>query len=219
MAVTKETTKDKSTQPKKTATKVEQPKSNEVEELRKQLNTLMAQVNQQPQAVEQPKSNVANRNVKVTSLVGNDFVLKTSIDGQKRGKVFVFEHFGDTKLIRMNDMVDILSGFLKYFEDGYVIIDNKEDAIELDVEYIYDEILTCDKMKELLKLNSYDDVDKILNMNQEMQENIAGIIADNIANGTKYDMNIISTLEKRGLNILKTSEAVEGYLKDESESK
>jgi len=181
----------------------------------KKLNTFMESQNNNNQNASNIISNNSNRNIRVTSLMGHDFILSTSDDIKNKGKTFKFSKFGQSMSIRFNDMLDILRIFIDRFEAGKVIIERKQDAIDLDVEYLYDLALTKEKVQDLVELKQESDVDVILDMSKEMQENICGLISTKITGGFKYDMNLIKRLEDNGLKISKTAEAIKGFNADE----
>lgn len=173
---------------------------------------------EQPQVIIENKSN-SNKNIKVTSLVSHMYVLSTST-GANRVKIYKFSRFGESINIRFNDMVDILSNasFIRAFENGELIINNREDAVSLDMEYLYDDAMKTKELQSLIKAEQFSDVEVILNLSKSMQDSIAHIIAERMADGERYDMNIVKELENNGLKIMDIYEATVGYRKDEEES-
>ena len=71
----------------------------------------------------------------------------------------------------------------------------------LGIGYIFDEVMGKEKIENLVKLENKNAVDAILNMEEDMQEKIIGIIANKIADGYSYDYNRIKSLEDGGLEI------------------
>ena len=183
--------------------------------LKKKINDIQAQIDRMLEIQSQPQTQVvntskANKTVKVTSLLSCAYVLNTSTDS-KKGKTYTFDKFGDSKMIRMNDMVDILSLYQHQFEEGMAIFENRQDAIDLDVEYIFDLAPTKQYMERVILLKSYDDVDFILGLSKDMQENIMTLIAENIKNGVNYDYNIIEELKNEGLDITQLVDKLKAF--------
>lgn len=207
---------EKKTATKKETVKKENTNSDTIAILMKEIADLKKQITSDRPSEKTPTT-PSNRNIKVITMLEGTSVLSTSKDPKVKSKKYIFNGFGDSNLIRFNDMSDVLSNFLNYFEDGAFIIDKKQDAIDLDVEYIYEDILNLKAMQKLIKLEQYSDADTILSMSKDMQENIANIIATKMAKGEKYDMNVISQLEANGLKITEIANAIKGYLKDEEE--
>ena len=191
----------------------------ENEALKKKINDIQAQIDRMLEIQSQPQTQFvntskANKTVKVTSLLSCAYVLNTSTDN-KKGKTYTFEKFGDSKMIRMNDMVDILSLYQHQFEEGMAIFENRQDAIDLDVEYIFDLAPTKQYMERVILLKSYDDVDFILGLSKDMQENIMTLIAENIKNGVNYDYNIIEELKNEGLDITQLVDKLKAFEEEE----
>lgn len=183
--------------------------------LKKKINDIQAQIDRMLEMQSQPQTQVvntnkANRTVKVTSLLSCAYVLSTSTNS-KKGKTYTFDKFGDSKMIRMNDMVDILSLYQHQFEEGMAIFENRQDAIDLDVEYIFDLAPTKEYMERVILLKSYDDVDFILGLSKDMQENVMTLIAENIKNGVNYDYNIIEKLKNEGLDVTQLVDRLKAF--------
>lgn len=148
------------------------------------------------------------RSVKVISLLPNVYNLNTQPYG-KGGKTYTFNGFGESHMIKFNDMQDILGLYLPQFEKGYAVLTNKQDYEDLGVGYIFDEVLNQEKVEKLVKLENDSAVNTIIGMEEDMQEKIIGVIANNIANGVSYDYNKIKKLEDEGLQINELVELIE----------
>lgn len=139
------------------------------------------------------------RTVEVISLIGNTYNLCTQPLGQ--GKVYTFEKFGEKKSIRFSDMQDILTLVTPQFEEGFAVLTNKKDYDDLGIGYIYDNVMSKDKLEKLILLKDEDSVDIILELNEDMQDKVVELIARNISNGVSYDYNKIKQLEDEGFEI------------------
>ncbi len=147
------------------------------------------------------------RTVKVVSLLPNVYNLSTQPLG--RGKLYQFNRFGDSHMIKFSDMQDILAIYLNQFEKGYAVLTNKQDYEDLGIGYIFDEVMDKEKIEQLVKLDTQDSVDIIIDMEEDMQEKIIGIIANRIAEGASYDYNKIKKLEDAGLEINELVELIQ----------
>lgn len=145
------------------------------------------------------QSDNITRTVKVISLVPNTYNLTTQPNG--RGKLYTFNKFGDSLNIRFTDMQDILNIYGQQFESGMAILTNKKDYDDLAIGYLWDSVITKDKLDRLLELKDEESIDAILNMDKDTQERIARIIAQKIFDGVNYNYNVIRDLEDNGIEI------------------
>ena len=171
--------------------------------LQKQLNELQNKLNEKEdnngsQVVIKQNGDLT-RTIKVISLLPNVYNLSTQPLG--KGKLYQFKSFGDSHMIKFGDMQDILALYLNQFEKGYAVLTNKQDYEDLGIGYIFDEVMSKEKVEKLVKLENQNSVDAILNMEEDMQDKIIGIIANKIADGYSYDYNRIKALEDAGLEI------------------
>lgn len=145
------------------------------------------------------QSDNITRTVKVISLVPNTYNLTTQPNG--RGKLYTFNKFGDSLNIRFTDMQDILNIYGQQFESGMAILTNKKDYDDLAIGYLWDSVISKDKLDRLLELKDEESIDAILNMDKDSQERIARIIAQKIFDGVNYNYNVIRDLEDNGIEI------------------
>lgn len=145
------------------------------------------------------QSDNITRTVKVISLVPNTYNLTTQPNG--RGKLYTFNKFGDSLNIRFTDMQDILNIYGQQFESGMAILTNKKDYDDLAIGYLWDSVISKDKLDRLLELKDEESIDVILNMDKDTQERIARIIAQKIFDGVNYNYNVIRDLEDNGIKI------------------
>ena len=166
-----------------------------IKSMKEEINTLKAQQISQPQVIVQQSANSdLTRTVKVTSLLGNSYVLSTQPNG--RGAIFRFEKYGESKNIKFTEMQSVLQIYGKQFEEGYAVLVSKKDYEDLGVGYMYDMVLTKDKMDKLLELKTDEDIEIILNFSDDMLDNVLRLIAYRINNGANYDYNMINRLQK-----------------------
>lgn len=178
--------------------------------LQKQLNELQNKLNEKEDSGNQvviKQNGDLTRTIKVISLLPNVYNLSTQPLG--KGKLYQFKGFGDSHMIKFGDMQDILSLYLNQFEKGYAVLTNKQDYEDLGIGYIFDEVMDKEKIEKLVKLENQSSVDAILDMEEDMQDKIVGIIANKIADGYSYDYNRIKALEDAGFEINELVELVQ----------
>lgn len=167
-----------------------------VEELTKTVVTLQSQP--VPQVAMSNNAN-SNRTVSVISTVPNMYSLSTGEMGT--GKIYRFPKFGHKEKIKYKDMIDILSVYGHQFEKGMAIFENRQDAIDLDMEDVFDQVLNTEQLTSLVELKHDEAVDIILNMDERIQENVVIMIGKKLFEGFEYDYNKIKKLEEAGLKI------------------
>lgn len=171
--------------------------------LQKQLAELQSKIDSKEENQGNPvvikQNGDLTRTVKVVSLLPNVYNLSTQPLG--KGKLYQFKNFGDSHMIKFGDMQDILALYLPQFEKGYAVLTNKQDYEDLGIGYIFDEVMGKEKVEKLVKLENDKAVETILDMEEDMQEKIIGIIANKIAEGVSYDYNKIKKLEDAGLEV------------------
>lgn len=178
--------------------------------LQKQLNELQNKLNEKEDNNSQvviKQNGDLTRTIKVISLLPNVYNLSTQPLG--KGKLYQFKGFGDSHMIKFGDMQDILGLYLNQFEKGYAVLTNKQDYEDLGIGYIFDEVMSKEKVEKLVKLETQSSVDAILDMEEDMQDKIIGIIANKIADGYSYDYNRIKALEDAGFEINELVELVQ----------
>lgn len=141
------------------------------------------------------------RTVKVTSLVPNILTLSTMRNGNKAGKTYKFEKYGDTQNILFLDMQAILIYHRRQFENGLVILSKDKDYDDLGLGYVNGSPELKAKIDEIVMLKDESAVDAIFDMNEEMQEKIVDLIAQNLVNGVSYDYNKIKELKEEGYDV------------------
>jgi len=152
-----------------------------------------------------------NKNIKVISMASHKVVLKI-----KNGFVN-FNGYGQVKVIRFNDMLDVLSSNSSLFEDGTLVFSNRDDAVDLDIEYIYDNNLNQKSFNKIISLETQEDVDLIKGLPKEKRYNIAEIIATSIAKNKDCDLNKVKQLDDIGLKISAMADDLKKYYKDTEE--
>lgn len=225
---TKKTTAKKSTATKKTTTRAKSTTAKAKEEtvsidkkqfddmlslmssMQEKINDLEAQVkdneNNRNQVVSQPFDKSLRR-VKCINTINSILCVSTQPDG--KGRNYVFDKFGDTKLIRLDDVTDICASCPDIIQKGMMYICDREIVEMLSLEDLYDSFCTDIEMNKLSELKDETCVDKMLSLNENVRKEILSKIVSNIAKGKAYDLNLISKLNNE-LNI-NINEMAEDY--------
>lgn len=171
--------------------------------MQEQMAQMQSQMNQpqmMPNIVLEQNKDIT-RTVKVTSLVGNILTLSTMKNGNKAGRTYKFEKYGHTQNILFSDMQSILIYHTKQFENGLVMLSTEKDYNDLGIGYIYNSVSHKEVIDEIVMLKDDNAIDTIFDMNEEMQEKIVDLIAQNLANGVSYDYNKIKQLKDEGFDV------------------
>lgn len=182
----------------------------QLKQMQEMMATLQAQMNNnqsQPVNVQISQNQDSYRSIRVTSLVPYMLNLKTQENGRKDGnRIYTFTKYGESKAIPFLDLQKIVSIQESFFEDGRVILQNKEDYDSLLIGSVYGNIITKEKIDAISELKSNEDIAIILSFSGEMQEAVARLIADKMNSGFEYDFNKIKLLRESGLNIEEMAE-------------
>ena len=163
-----------------------------IKSMKSEIDILKSQ--QTPVIIQQNANSDLTRTVKVTSLIASDYVLSTEPNG--RGAIFRFSGYGDSKNIKFTEMQSVLQIYGKQFEEGFAVLENEKDYVDLGIGYVYNNVLSKEDFDKLLELDSDDSIDTILELSDDMLENVLRIIANNIINHKNYDYNKINTLQQ-----------------------
>lgn len=157
-------------------------------------------------------NDLSNRKIKVVSCLHCWLNLTTEEKGG--GIKFEFPHFGYKHNIRFETLEKCVHNHRACAERGDFYICDPEAVAELDLSDAYSNLYNVDEIENIIQLkNGENDVDKIVGMSKfdkykneyvdtEMRDNAIKKIAENIANGEKYDLNLIASLtEKTGVDI------------------
>lgn len=203
---------------------VEKKVDNSQEELIKKLmaqleeqNTKMAEMQKQIENNNQPQTVVVNnennsirgKKVKVVNLMQNPLNISTEQNGN--GRVYSFKNYGDSRLIKFDDLADIVASYPYTMEHGLAYICDKEVVEELGLADDYAKLFDKERMDKVVKLREESDLDLFLGMDVNLQESAARRIAELINANERMDYNYLRTIkEKTGIDI----EAIAKELKE-----
>jgi hypothetical protein len=202
--------------PKKSETPVVEEKKvdNSQEELIKKLmaqleeqNAKMAEMQKQIEnnksqtvVVNNDNNSIRGKKVKVVNLMQNTLNLSTEPNGG--GRIFTFNKYGDSKLIKFDDLADIVSSYPYTMENGLAYICDKEVVEELGLTDEYTKLFDKERMDKVVWLREESDLDLFLGMDKNLQESAAKRIAELINANERMDYNYLRTIkEKTGIDI------------------
>lgn len=213
--------------PKKVETPVETEEKkvdNNQDELIKKLmaqleeqNAKMAEMQKQIEDNNKPQTVVVNnennsirgKKVKVVNLMQNPLNISTEQNGN--GRVYSFKNYGDSRLIKFDDLADIVASYPYTMEHGLAYICDKEVVEELGLADDYAKLFDKERMDKVVKLREESDLDLFLGMDINLQESAAKRIAELINANERMDYNYLRTIkEKTGIDI----EAIAKELKE-----
>ena len=199
-----------------TPKKVEEKKTdNSQEELIKKLmaqleeqNAKMAEMQKQIENNNQSQTVVVNnennsirgKKVKVVNLMQNPLNISTEQNGN--GRVYSFKNYGDSRLIKFDDLADIVASYPYTMEHGLAYICDKEVVEELGLADDYAKLFDKERMDKVVKLREESDLDLFLGMDINLQESAAKRIAELINANERMDYNYLRIIkEKTGIDI------------------
>ena len=199
-----------------TLKKVEEKKTdNSQEELIKKLmaqleeqNAKMVEMQKQIENNNQPQTVVVNnennsirgKKVKVVNLMQNPLNISTEQNGN--GRVYSFKNYGDSRLIKFDDLADIVASYPYTMEHGLAYICDKEVVEELGLADDYAKLFDKERMDKVVKLREESDLDLFLGMDINLQESAAKRIAELINANERMDYNYLRIIkEKTGIDI------------------
>ena len=185
--------------------------TNDQSELIKQL---MAQIEAQNKTMEELQAKVAiqstqvvvaqnalnGKKIKCINLMHCAVNISTEPDGQ--GRVYTFDEYGSYKMIKFDDLSDIVASYPYTMEHGLIYICDKNAVKELGLEDEYKKLYTKEIMDKMVYLREQSDVDLFLGMEKNMQESTALEIAKLVKTGERVDRNFIFDIKERtGIDI------------------
>lgn len=190
-----------------TTPKTEEIKTeNNQEELIKQLmaqiaeqNAKMAemqsQINSQPTTIIQQSNSMSSKKVKVINLMHNPLNISTEPNG--RGRVYTFREYGDSKLIKYDDLVEIVSSYPNTMESGVAYICDKEAVESLGLAEEYEHLFDKKTMDRITWLREEADLELFLGMDRNLQESTSVEIAKLLNANERIDYNYLRIIKDK----------------------
>jgi hypothetical protein len=156
---------------------------------------------------QQKENSLVGKKIKCINLMHNP--LNVSTEPLGRGKVFEFQKYGDTKLIKFDELSDIVSSYPNTMEQGLLYIANPEAVEELGLSDEYVDVVPKDLLDTLLYLRRDMDVDVFVSLSKDMQESMAVEIAKLINLNEEIDLNRLKRIkDATGIDIDAISKAI-----------
>ena len=177
---------------------------------------LQAQINNQPTTIIQQSNSFNSKKIKVVNLMCNPLNISTEPNG--RGRVYAFKEYGDTKLIKYDDLVEIVSSYPNTMEKGYAYICDKDAVESLGLTEEYKSLFDKDTMDKIIWLRSETDLELFLGMDDYLQESVAIKIAELLNANERIDYNYLRIIkDKTGLDIEKIANDLKDMTKKPSD--
>ena len=174
----------------------------QIEEQNKKMAEMQSQINNQPQTtiIQQSNNGLSGKKVKVVNLMHNPLNISTEPNGM--GRVYTFRDYGDSRLIKYDDLADIVAAYPYTMEHGLAYICDKEVVEELGLSDEYAKLFDKERMDKVVWLREESDLDLFLGMDINLQESAAKRIAELINANERMDYNYLRTIkEKTGIDI------------------
>ena len=167
-----------------------------MEEMQKQIENNKSQT----VVVNNENANMRSKKVKVVNLMQNALNISTEPNGG--GRVFTFNKYGDSRVIKFDDLADIVAAYPYTMEHGLAYICDKEVVEELGLSDEYAKLFDKERMDKVVWLREESDLDLFLGMDINLQESAARRIAELINANERMDYNYLRTIkEKTGIDI------------------
>lgn len=164
-----------------------------IAQLMEQIAQLQSQINNQSKQQSSAKEDFGLKKIKCVNLMHNPINVSTEPNGG--GKVYTFEKYGDYRMIRFDDLSDILSSYPYTMEHGLIYITDSKvvEAFGLTDEYskLYDKA-TMDK---IVYLREETDVDLFIGMEKNLRESTAREIAKLMNQNERMDYNYLRRIK------------------------
>ena len=175
----------------------------QIEEQNKKMAEMQNKIDNQPQMptiIQQTNNGLSGKKVKVVNLMHNTLNISTEPRGM--GRVYTFKEYGDSRLIKYDDLADIVAAYPKTMEGGFAYICDKEVVESLGLADDYQKLFDKETMDKIIKLRDESDLELFLGMDIKLQKSTATKIAERINANEKVDYNYINAIkEKTGIDI------------------
>lgn len=152
------------------------------------------------QIVVQGNNALSGKKIKVINLMHNPLNVSTEPNGL--GRNYNFNAYGDHKMIKFDDLSDIVSSYPYTMEHGFLYIADNNAVEALGLSEEYENIYSKEIMDELVYLREEHFVDMFLGMAKKLQESTAIEIARLINANETMDYNYLRKIkDKAGIDI------------------
>lgn len=169
-------------------------------EMLKQMQAQLSKMQNTQVVVAQADKGLSGKKIKCINLMNNPLNVSTEPNGM--GRVFSFNKYGETRLIKFDELADIVSSYPNTVEKGLLFIANKEAVEELGLSDEYEKMYTKDIIDELVYLRRENDADLFIGMVKELQESTSVKIAELLNKNETMDFNYLRKIkDETGIDI------------------
>lgn len=190
----------------------------QIEEQNKKMAELQSQINNQPktQTIIQQNNGLSGKKVKVVNLMHNPLNISTEPNGM--GRVYTFRDYGESRLIKYDDLADIVASYPHTMESGCAYICDKDVVESLGLSEEYEKLFDKETMDKVVWLRTESDLELFLGMADSLQESVAGKIAELINANERIDYNYIKIIKERtGIDIEEIAKDLKDFSKKPEE--
>lgn len=212
-------------------TKTENDELKKVTEEKNAMAEMMKQMQEQMKAMQEQIENtktepivikqengLGGRKIKCINLMHNPVNISTEPNGG--GRVYTFDKYGESRLIKFDELSDIVASYPNTMESGCVYICSPEVVETFGLTDTYENLYTKEMLDELVYLRRESDVDLFLGMNKAMQESNVLEIARLLSQNEFMDRNFLARIKKEsGYDIEKLAEDISAENKKKSDLK
>ena len=189
----KTTTKRKTTTKKDDALKLLEQQNKELQE---QMKVLMEQLAQAKTVTLQKDTQVnTDKKYKCYNLTHSMLTVASGRNGGILQKEKHFNKYGDYKMLKLSEIEDIYNTMPRVIESCWLYIDdaNVYDYLGLDLS----NVVSKNKMDEIIKLETYEDIDIIANLDKELKRQVINEIIERMVAKESYDYNKLMQLKEK----------------------
>lgn len=147
-----------------------------------------------------PTNNFSGKKVKVINLMHNPLNISTEPDGM--GRAYSFREYGESRLIKYDDLADIVASYPHTMESGCAYICDKDVVESLGLSEEYEKLFDKETMDKVMWLRTESDLELFLGMAESLQKSLAKKIAKLINANERIDYNYIKVIkDKTGIDI------------------
>lgn len=168
----------------------------QIEAQNKQMAELQEQINAKQSVIIQSTNEsdkFGTKKIKCINLMHNPVNISTEANGN--GKVYTFEKYGDSRLIRFDEIADIVSAYPNTMEKGYVYIANKDAVEALGLTEDYEKVYDKETMDKLIMLREEVDLELFLGLDDNLMESAVVEIAKRINANEQVDYNYLARIK------------------------
>lgn len=204
------TTNTKGRKPKaQTEVKVEEKASQEdiikqlmeqIAEQKKAMEELQKQISNSKNNSDSQEINFSGKKIKCINLMHNPINISTEPDGQ--GRCYSFKNYGESRMIKFDELSDIVASYPYTMEHGFVYICDPRVVEIFGLDEDYKNVYTKEVLDKIIWLKEDSDLDLFLGLEDNLKESMAVEIAKLMNNNERMNYNYLREIkEKCGIDI------------------